>query len=158
MQLENMPLFEKFIPIIQTKTIENWTANDFWKHIKLAKKERNKFNRQRMYRVLRKLVENGFLIKKVDQTNQRHSNFSETKNIDILRKNNSLIEENIAIENKIAHIEENIKNLNNKHDALKLAAKDFPYLSCKANQLRVNLTIEIKNLEVYKDVLQTLKN
>ena len=53
---------------------------------------------------------------------------------------------------------ERIKNLNNKHDALKLAAKDFPYLSRKANHLRINLTIEIKNLEVYKDVLQTLKN
>lgn len=56
-----MPLFEVLLPIIQSHSIHNWTANDFWKRIKLAKKERNRFNRQRMYRVLRKLVEFGFL-------------------------------------------------------------------------------------------------
>ena len=55
-----------------------WTANEFWKHLKLGKKERNRFNRQRMYRLLRKLVEDGFLTKETNLVNPRFSTFSET--------------------------------------------------------------------------------
>ncbi|SDY39487.1 hypothetical protein SAMN05421643_10984 [Acinetobacter kyonggiensis] len=62
MQLLKMPLFEIFLPIIQSNKIQNWTAKDFWKLMKLSKKDRNRFNRQRMYRILRKLVEFGFLV------------------------------------------------------------------------------------------------
>lgn len=158
MQLENMPFFEMFVPIIQTKTIESWTANDFWKQMKLVKKERNKFNRQRMYRVLRKLVENGYLTKTIDKSNQRFSKFSETKNIDFLRKSTNFIEENMAIENKISNINENIKILSNKRVALIKAMTDFPNLSHKAKLLKNELTTEIDNLEIYKDVLQTLRS
>lgn len=153
-----MPFFEMFVPIIQTKTIESWTANDFWKQMKLAKKERNKFNRQRMYRVLRKLVENGYLTKTIDKSNQRLSKFSETKNIDFLRKSTNFIEENIAIENKISNINENIKILSNKRVALIKAMTDLPNLSHKAKLLKNELTTEIDNLEIYKDVLQTLRS
>jgi hypothetical protein len=45
-----MPMFEIFPPLFNSKKIEQWTANEFWKHLKLSKKERNRFNRQRMYR------------------------------------------------------------------------------------------------------------
>ena len=38
MQLLNMPLFELFLPVIQSNSIQNWTANDFWKQMKLTKK------------------------------------------------------------------------------------------------------------------------
>lgn len=158
MQIANMPLFDMFLPIFQTKTIENWTANDFWKHIKLTKKERTRFNRQRMYRVLRKLVENGYLTKIIDPLNIRNSSFSETQNIKLLRQNNNLINENIAIENKIFHIEENIKKLGKKKEALKMAEAEFPNLSHKVNSLKDDLINEINQLKLYKDVLQTLKN
>ncbi len=43
-------MFEIFPPLFNSKKIEQWTANEFWKHLKLSKKERNRFNRQRMYR------------------------------------------------------------------------------------------------------------
>ena len=65
MQTINLPLFEKFPPLIQQYSINNWTTNDFWIALSLSTKERNRFNRQRMYRILRKLVELGFLEKKL---------------------------------------------------------------------------------------------
>lgn len=153
-----MPLFNMFLPIFQTKTIENWTANDFWKHIKLTKKERTRFNRQRMYRVLRKLVENGYLTKVIDPLNIRNSSFSETKNIELLRKIDNSMKENVAIKNKITNIEESIKKLSNKKEVLKMAEAEFPNLSHKINSLKDGLIIEINQLKLYKDILQTLKN
>jgi hypothetical protein len=46
MSISNMPMFELFPPLFKSKQIEQWTANEFWKHLKLSKKERNRFNRQ----------------------------------------------------------------------------------------------------------------
>ena len=86
MSLSNMPMFELFPPIFKSKKIEQWTANEFWKHLKLSKKERNRFNRQRMYRLLRKLVEDGFLTKETNLVNPRLSTFSETNKLDQLRE------------------------------------------------------------------------
>lgn len=60
MSISNMPMFELFPPLFKSQKIEQWTASEFWKHLKLSKKERNRVNRQRMYRILRKLVEDGF--------------------------------------------------------------------------------------------------
>lgn len=85
MQLLRMPLFEVFLPIIQSNSIHNWTANDFWKRMKLSKKERHRFNRQRMYRILRKLVEFGFLDKELNQQHPRFSLFNETPKINEIR-------------------------------------------------------------------------
>ena len=79
-------MFELFPPIFKSKKIEQWTANEFWKHLKLSKKERNRFNRQRMYRLLRKLVEDGFLTKETNLVNPRLSTFSETNKLDQLRE------------------------------------------------------------------------
>ena len=89
MSLSNMPMFELFPPLFKSKKIEKWTANEFWKHLKLSKKERNRFNQQRMYRLLRKLVEDGFLTKETNLVNPRFSTFSETNKLDQLRELNS---------------------------------------------------------------------
>ena len=81
MQLINMPLFEFFLPIIQNNSIQNWTSSDFWEHMKLSKKERTRFNRQRLYRILKKLVEFGFLNKEINQSNPKFSRFKETEKL-----------------------------------------------------------------------------
>lgn len=86
MSLSTMPMFELFPPLFKNKKIEKWTANEVWKHLKLSKKERNRFNRQRMYRLLRKLVEEGFLIKEIHPKNPCLSTFSETHKIKQLRE------------------------------------------------------------------------
>lgn len=75
-----------FHHFLRVKKIEQWTANEFWKHLKLSKKERNRFNRQRMYRLLRKLVEDGFLTKETNLVNPRFSTFSETNKLYQLRE------------------------------------------------------------------------
>ncbi len=53
--------------------------------MKLTKKERHRFNRQRMYRILRKLVEFGFLEKNVVKSNSRLSRFNETSKLNEFR-------------------------------------------------------------------------
>ncbi|WP_228740335.1 hypothetical protein [Acinetobacter lwoffii] len=53
--------------------------------MKLSKKERHRFNRQRMYRILRKLVEFGFLEKDINKQNPQFSVFKETIKINEIR-------------------------------------------------------------------------
>ncbi len=87
MHLSQMPLFDVFLPVIQENTIKHWTFNHFWLEIKLSDKERTRFNRQRMYRILRKLVELGFLEKKINYSNHRFSRFYETdKTIELSKR------------------------------------------------------------------------
>lgn len=53
--------------------------------LKLSKK-RNRFNRQYMYQLLRKLVENCFLTKETNLVNPRLSTFLETSKLEQLRE------------------------------------------------------------------------
>ena len=107
MHLSQMPLFDVFLPVIQENTIKRWSSNDFWLQIKLSEKERNRFNRQRMYRILRKLVELGFLEKKVNYSNHRFSRFYETeKTIELKHFSKSKIDlSNMVLEENKIHDE-----------------------------------------------------
>lgn len=111
-----------------------------------------------MYRVLRKLVENGYLTKVIDPLNIRNSRFSETQDIELLKKIQNSINDNVAIQNKISNIEESIKKLNNKKEVLKIAEAEFPNLLHRINSLKDSLMIEINQLKHYKEILETLKN
>lgn len=111
MQFLKMPLFELFLPILQSNSIQNWTATDFWEHLRLSKKERNRFNRQRMYRILRKLVEFGFLRKDINILNPRFSLFHETSKLNEFRSLDKEKYEKLELgfpnmKNKISHAKE----------------------------------------------------
>lgn len=158
MQFSQMPLFDVFLPVIQENTVANWTSNDFWKKIKLSKMERNRFNRQRMYRILRKLVEFGFLAKQINHSNHRFSRFHETKKtaeLKLLDKSKAEITnmqlEEIKISTEISFLEIQTEKY------LQLE-KNYPYLS---NQISfekdkcLNMLLELK---AYRCALKSVIN
>ena len=156
MQLTNMPLFELFLPIIQKKSIHNWTANEFWQLLKLNKKERNRYNRQRMYRILRKLVEFGFLEKDIDLENSRFSTYSETKKLNkfrILEKSNiditNIKTEELKVKNKILFLEKQA----DKYQSLEIS---FPGIKEKICYEKDKCLSELMELRAYMCALKSI--
>lgn len=133
MSLSNMPMFELFPPLFKTKKIEQWTANEFWKHLKLSKKERNRFNRQRMYRLLRKLVEDGFLTKETNLTNPRFSTFSETEKIGQLREITGISLDFIEMSHSKEETQKKISMLEKQLESFSLLEKKYPNSAIRIN-------------------------
>lgn len=151
-----MPLSNLFLPIIQENTIQNWTANNFWKKLELSKSERHSTNRQRMYRILMKLVEFGFLEKRVNPSNHRFSRFSETQKMVEFR---SLDESKVDIskmqleENKISLEIIFLEKQNEKYLVLE---KNFPNLQRKICDEKEKCLSKILELKAYRCALKSI--
>ena len=151
-----MPLFEVLLPVIESNSIHNWTANDFWKQMKLTKKERHRFNRQRMYRILRKLVEFGFLDKELNQYNPRFSLFKETPKINEIRflnKEESDVSkiklEEVKVSSEIMFLEKQVE----KYRKLELS---FPNISNKICDAKAVCSSQLLELKAYRSALQSV--
>ncbi|MFX9106049.1 MULTISPECIES: hypothetical protein [Acinetobacter] len=156
MQLLNMPLFELFLPVIQSNSIQNWTANDFWKQMKLTKKERHRFNRQRMYRILRKLVEFGFLEKELNLNYPRLSIFKETPKINEIRFLNKQESDVSKIKLEEAKVSSEIMFLEKQVEKYRKLELNFPNISnkiCDAKKLCLSQLLELK---AYRSALQSV--
>lgn len=156
MQFMQMPLFEIFLPVLKQNSIRNWTSNDFWKQMKLAKHERNKFNRQRMYRILRRLVEFGFLEKNVNHENSRFSKFNETAK---LHKFKYINEEKIDISNikaKEIKIHSEIIFLEKQNEQYQQLGQDFPTMKNKIFDAQEKCCSQLIELKAYQSALKSI--
>ncbi|WP_068910568.1 hypothetical protein [Acinetobacter sp. WCHAc010034] len=156
MSLSNMPMFELFPPLFKSKKIEQWTANEFWKHLKLSKKERNRFNQQRMYRLLRKLVEDGFLIKETNLVNPRFSTFSETSKLDQLRETTGVSLDFIKMRHYKEETQKKISMLEKQLESFFLLEKKFPNLAIRINTEKNKCFEELTNLNAYSTALNCI--
>lgn len=156
MYLFEMPLSDLFLPIIQENTIQNWTANNFWKKLELSKNERNSTNRQRMYRILIKLVEFGLLEKKVNSSNYRFSRFSETqKMVEFRSLDKSKIDiSKMQLEEKKINLEINfLEKQNEKYLEME---KNFPNLQHIIFDEKEKCLNKILELKAYKSALKSV--
>ena len=156
MSLSNMPMFELFPPLFNSKKIEQWTANEFWKYLKLSKKERNRFNQQRMYRLLRKLVEDGFLTKETNLVNPRFSTFSETSKLDQLRELNSSSRDLMQMKNSQKETRNSIALLEKQLQSFNLLEKNFPNSINKINIQKNKCIDQLANLHAYNAALNSV--
>lgn len=156
MSLSNMPMFELFPPIFKSKKIEQWTANEFWKHLKLSKKERNRFNRQRMYRLLRKLVEDGFLTKETNLVNPRLSMFSETNKLDQLREITGISLDFIEMRYSKDETQKKISMLEKQLNSFSLLEKKFPNSAIRINSEKNKCIEELTNFNAYSTALDSI--
>ena len=156
MQFIQMPLFDAFLPIIQENTIKDWTSNDFWLKIRLPAKNRNRFNRQRMYRILRKLVEFGFLEKQVNHSNHKFSRFNETEKTIELKcfgKPKNDFSDMVLEENKI---NEEITFLEKQTEKYFQLEKNFPSLSYQISYEKDKCLGKILELKAYRSALKSV--
>lgn len=149
-------MFELFPPLFKSKQIEQWTANEFWKHLKLSKKERNRFNQQRMYRLLRKLVEDGFLTKETNLVNPRFSTFSETEKIDQLREITDISLDFIEMKNSHEETKKAMLMLEKQLQIFALLEKRFPNSVNRINTQKAICYEKLIDLRAYIAALNSV--
>lgn len=156
MQLLRMPLFEVFLPIIQSNSIHDWTANDFWKRMKLSKKERHRFNRQRMYRILRKLVEFGFLEKNINRQHPQFSVFRETIKLNEIRILNEEESDVSKIKLEEAKVSTEILFLEKQAETYIKLELNFPNVKNKISQAKKKCSSQLTELRAYQSALKSV--
>ena len=80
------PIFQSFLVLLHQNKIDEWTSNQIWNKLNLSEDEKQRINQQQLYRLLRKLVRQGHLVKNIHSENPRLSTFFETESMSIIRK------------------------------------------------------------------------
>ncbi|MNG48124.1 hypothetical protein D3C78_28960 [compost metagenome] len=156
MQFLKMPLFEVFLPVIKSNSIQNWSTNDFWQGMKLSKKERNHFNRQCMYRILRKLVEFGFLHKEINEYNPRLSLFTETNKINEIKYLNSKEADVSKIKIEETKVSSEILFLEKQVEKYRKLELSFPNIKNKIFDAKEKCSSQLIELRAYQSALKSV--
>ncbi|MDH1436932.1 hypothetical protein N5I27_00470 [Acinetobacter johnsonii] len=153
------PIFQSFLVLLSQKQIDGWTSKKIWNNLNLSKDEKERINQQQLYRLLRKLVRQGHLVKHIHSDNPRLSTFVETENMHEFRKKFDLI----AIKNdskklnfKINELKEKQKIYENQIKASEQAIIDFPELKTEILRRKNQLLQDIEKLKAYNDFLLSL--
>ena len=153
------PIFQSFLSLLTQHQIDGWTSNKIWNELNLSEEEKQRINQQQLYRLLRKLVQQGHLIKNIHSDNPRLSTFVETKNMDSFRKQFDLK----TVRNdagklgfKTKQLKEKQKVYESQIKASEQALIDFPELKNEIKKRKNQLLQDIEKLKAYTDFLITL--
>ena len=153
------PIFQSFLLLLSQSQIDGWTSNKIWNSLNLSKDEKERINQQQLYRLLRKMVQQGHLVKHIHYDNPRLSTFVETESMHEFRKKFDLI----AIKNnskklnfKTNELKENQKIYENQIKASEQALIDFPELKTDILKRKNQLLQDIEKLKAYTDFLTSL--
>lgn len=153
-----LPCFFEMTEVIRKNHIRCWQANDFWKKIQSEfNLEKTNANYQNVYRLLHRLVRDGFLIVDYQKNEMGCSTYSETSRIDEFKEkfcNND--ESLIKVEKLCTHIKISIKHLTDELDAIKELKEELPEFSSEFDHLYTNKTIEFIKLKSKLKVLLQL--
>ena len=125
------PIFQSFVVLLSHNQIDGWTSNEIWNNLHLSNDEKEKINQQQLYRLLRKLVRQGHLVKHIHSDNPRLSTFVETESMHEFRKQFDLISiksDSKKINFKTNELKEKQKIYENQIKASEQALIDFPEL------------------------------
>lgn len=153
------PIFQSFLLLLSQSQIDGWTSNKIWNELNLSKDEKQRMNQQQLYRLLRKLVQQGHLVKNIHSNNPRLSTFVETKNMDSFRKQFDLK----TVRNdagklgfKTKQLKEKQKVYESQIKASEQALIDFPELKNEIMKRKNQLLQDIEKLKAYTDFLISL--
>lgn len=159
MQQIASPIFQSFLLLLSHNQIDGWTSNKIWKNLNFSKDEKQRINQQQLYRLLRKLVQQGYLIKNIHLDNPRLSTFFETESMYAFRKqykNHTVIHDSEKIELKTKELKEKQMIYENQIKASEQALIDFPELKTEILRRKNQLLHDIEKLKAYTDFLTSL--
>ncbi|MCG5266903.1 hypothetical protein MCL27_17930 [Acinetobacter pittii] len=130
MEIQNLPMFKELSRVLCSYKIESWQTVDFWDKVKLLKIENTNINYQSVYRLILRLVKEGYLTIDFDKSRYGQTTYSEAVKLHDLRS--QFCVKSIS----------SIKELNDKREEFK----------CKSNELEE----EINALEELKDQFSNL--
>lgn len=153
------PIFQSFLILLSQSQIDGWTSNKIWKNLNLSKDEKQRINQQQLYRLLRKLVQQGHLVKHIHSDNPRLSTFVETESMCKFRKQfdfKVVKNDSKKITFKTNELKEKQKIYENQIKASEQALADFPELKTEILIRKNQLVQDIEKLKAYTDFLISL--
>ena len=153
------PIFQAFLVLLHKNQINGWTSQQIWNTLNLSEDEKQRINQQQLYRLLRKLIKQGHLIKDIHSDNPRLSTFVETKSMAAFRKQFEIKKvkndsEKLGLKTK--QLKEKQKIYENQIKASEQALIDFPELKTDILKRKNQLLQDIEKLKAYTDFLTSL--
>jgi len=153
------PIFQSFLVLLHKNQIDRWTSQQIWNTLNLSEDEKQRINQQQLYRLLRKLVKQGHLIKHIHSDNPRLSTFIETESMCEFRKQFDLKaakNDSGKLESKTKQLKEKQKIYENQVKASEQALTDFPELKTDILRRKNQLLQDIEKMKAYNDFLTSL--
>ncbi|PSD35158.1 hypothetical protein C7E16_12325 [Acinetobacter radioresistens] len=160
--MQNLPMFRELSRVFCSYKIESWQTVDFWDKVKLLEVVDSNVNYQSVYRLILRLVKDGYLTVDVEKSRYGQTTYTEAENLHDLRSQfciestSTLQELNLKkeeFEYQIIALKEEIKAL----EEFKVL---FPDIQFKIEQLRqikikmiVGLEIKINSITSLIDYL-----
>ncbi|KJH64452.1 hypothetical protein [Acinetobacter calcoaceticus] len=161
MEIQNLPMFKELSRVLSSYKIESWQTVDFWDKIKLLKIENTNINYQSVYRLILRLVKDGYLIIDNEKSRYGQTTYTETEYLHDLRSQ-FCIESKTTIQELTLKKEEfksEITNLKEEVEALEDLKNQFPDIQFRIEQLRqikIKIKIKIKIILSLKPKLKLL--
>nr|WP_312823223.1 hypothetical protein [Acinetobacter oleivorans] len=149
MEIQNLPMFRELSRVFCSYKIESWQTVDFWDKVKLLEVVDSNVNYQSVYRLILRLVKDGYLTVDVKKSRYGQTTYTEAENLHDLRSQfciestSTLHELNLKKEEfvcEITALEEEIEALNDLKSL-------FPDIQFKIEQLKQRKLDEIKSLK-----------
>lgn len=153
------PIFQSFLVLLHKNQIDGWTSQQIWNTLNLSKDEKQRINQQQLYRLLRKLVKQGHLIKHIHSDNPRLSTFVEAESMSEFKKQFDLKtakNDSGKLEFKTKQLKEKQKIYENQVKASEQAIIDFPELKTEILRRKNQLLQDIEKMKAYNDFLTSL--
>lgn len=157
MEIQTLPMFKELSRVLCSYKIESWQTVDFWDKVKLLKIENTNINYQSVYRLILRLVKDGYLIVDVEKSRYGQTTYTEAENLHDLRSQfcteltSTLQELNLKKE----EFESEITKLEEEVEALEDLKEQFPDIQFKIEQLRQT---KIHNYELLKIKIRAISS
>lgn len=138
MEIQNLPMFKELSRVFCSYKIDSWQTVDFWDKVKLLKIENTNINYQSVYRLILRLVKDGYLIVDVEKSRYGQTTYTETQYLHDLRSQ-FCIESTTTLQElnlKKEEFKSEITDLEEEVEALEDLKNQFPDIQFKIEQLR----------------------
>ncbi|MCU4395244.1 MULTISPECIES: hypothetical protein [Acinetobacter] len=158
MEIQNLPMFKELSRVFCSYKIDSWQTVDFWDKVKLLQVVDSNVNYQSVYRLILRLVKEGYLIVDAEKSRYGQTTYTEAENLHDLRSNfciestSTLQELNLKkeeFESEIIALEEEIEALEDLKD-------QFPAIQFKIEQLRQIKNTKIRNVKLKIKAISSL--
>lgn len=160
MEIQNLRMFKELSRVFCSYKIDSWQTVDFWDKVKLLEVVDSNVNYQSVYRLILRLVKDGYLTIDEEKSRYGQTTYTETENLHNLRSRfciestSTLQELNLKKEefvSKLTGLEEEVEAL---HDF----KNQFPDIQFKIEQLRQIKRKEINSLKINIKAINSLIN
>lgn len=158
MEIQNLPMFRELSRVFCSYKIESWQTVDFWDKVKLLEVVDSNVNYQRVYRLILRLVKDGYLKVNVEKSRYGQTTYTEAENLHDLRSQ-FCIESTSTLQElnlKKEEFEGEIIALEAEIEALHDLKGQFPDIQFKIEQVKAIKSREISNFQVKVNAMKSL--